>query len=126
MEEQIKNIQTESISKISQCKDEKELNDLKVKYLGKKGELTSVLRGMGKLSPEERPHIGSLVNQVRDELENLISEKEKEFTRKELEEKLKKENIDITEPSKKTSLGSLHPITQIINEVEDIFFRYGI
>ena len=125
MKEEIAQIRENSVKEISTCKEEKELNELKVKYLGKKGELTAVLRGMGKLSPEERPAIGSLVNQVRDELDTLIQEKEKEFKRKELEKKLETENIDITEPSKKVNLGSLHPITQIIDEVEEIFLGMG-
>ena len=85
MKEEIVKIKENSVKEITNCKNEKELNDLKVKYLGKKGELTVVLRGMGSLSAEERPQIGSLVNQVRDELEDLIQNKEKEFKRKELE-----------------------------------------
>ena len=125
MKEQIKSIKESSKKEIEMCHDEKELNEIKVKYLGKKGELTAVLRGMGALTPEERPVIGSLVNEVRDELENLISDKEKEFKRKELLRKLEKENIDVTEPSKKINLGSLHPITQIIEEVEEIFLGMG-
>ena len=80
---------------------------------------------MGSLSQEERPVIGSLVNEVRDELNNLIEEKEKEFKKEELKRKLETENIDVTEPSKKIDLGSLHPITQIIEEVEEIFLGMG-
>lgn len=125
MKEEIAKIKEKSIKEIKQCKEEKELNELKVKYLGKKGELTACLRGMGKLTPEERPMIGSLVNQVRDELESLMGEKEKEFKKKELEKKLETENIDVTEPSKKVALGSMHPITQIIQEVEEIFLGMG-
>ena len=125
MKEQIAKIKENSIKEITACQEEKELNELKVKYLGKKGELTVVLRGMGALSPEERPVIGSLVNQVRDELESLVQKKEKEFKTKELEKKLETENIDVTEPSKKVVLGSLHPITQIIQEVEEIFLGMG-
>ena len=125
MKEQIAKIKENSKTEITDCTDMKELNDLKVKYLGKKGELTLVLRGMGGLLPEERPIIGSLVNQVRDELDILIQEKEKELKKKELLKKLETENIDVTEPSKKISLGSLHPITQIINEVEEIFLGMG-
>ncbi len=125
MKEQIAKIKENSIKEITACQEERELNELKVKYLGKKGELTVVLRGMGALSPEERPVIGSLVNQVRDELESLVQKKEKEFKRKELEKKLATENIDVTEPSKKVMLGSLHPITQIIEEVEEIFLGMG-
>ena len=125
MKEQIAKIKEDSVKEINQCQEEKELNELRVKYLGKKGELTVVLRGMGNISPEERPVIGSLVNQVRDELEALIQEKEKEFKRKERNRKLETENIDVTEPSKKIELGSYHPITQIIQEVEEIFLGMG-
>ena len=125
MKEQIAKIKENSIKEITGCKLEKELTELKVKYLGKKGELTAVLRGMGTLSQEERPIIGALVNEVRDELENLIEKKQKEFKKQELLKRLENENIDVTEPSKKTNLGSLHPITKIINEVEEIFLGMG-
>ena len=125
MEEEIAKIKENSIKEMENSKDLKNLNDIKVKYLGKKGELTLVLRGMGKLSPEQKPVIGSLVNQVRDELNNLLEEKEKELKKEELQRKLATENIDVTEPSKKIHLGSLHPITQIIEEVEDIFLGMG-
>ena len=125
MKEEIAKISENSKNEIADCRDLKQLSDLKVKYLGKKGELTVVLRGMGKLSPEERPVIGSLVNQVRDELEELFDKKEKELKREELEKRLKTENIDVTEPSKKINLGSLHPITQIIQEAEEIFLGMG-
>ena len=125
MEEQITKIKENSIKEMENSKDLKSLNDIRVKYLGKKGELTLVLRGMGKLSPEKRPVIGSLVNQVRDELNNLLEEKGKELKKQELQRKLATENIDVTEPSKKIHLGSLHPITQIIEEVEDIFLGMG-
>ena len=125
MKDKIEKIRENSIKEITDCKEIVTLNELKVKYLGKKGELTLVLRGMGTLSPEERPIIGSLVNQVRDELESCISQKEKELEKKELLEKLKNENIDVTEPSKKVELGSLHPITQIIDEVKEIFLGMG-
>lgn len=125
MKEQIKAIKTNSIKEVEASKNLKELADLKVKYLGKKGELTTVLRGMGAVSPEERPVIGSLVNQVRDELEKLFEDKETEFKKQELLKKLETENIDVTEPSKKINLGSLHPITQIIDEVKEIFLGMG-
>ena len=125
MKEKIAKIEKQSIQEIENCTTQKELNELKVKYLGKKGELTTVLRGMGALSPEERPVIGSLVNQVRDKLNELFTEKEETFKKKELEKRLLTEKIDITEPSKKIELGSLHPITQIIKEVEEIFLGMG-
>ena len=125
MKEKIAEIEKKSIQEIENCTTQKELNELKVKYLGKKAELTTVLRGMGALSPEERPVIGSLVNQVRDKLNELFTEKEETFKKKELEKRLLTEKIDITEPSKKIELGSLHPITQIIKEVEEIFLGMG-
>ena len=79
MKEQINQIKENALEEISKTEELKTLNDVKVKYLGKKGELTSILRGMGGLTPEERPIIGSLVNEVRDEIEKSIGEKEKEL-----------------------------------------------
>ena len=125
MKKEILKIKENSLQDIKKCEDLKQLTDVKVKYLGKKGELTALLRGMGSLSAEERPIIGGLVNELRDELNEKIEEKQKELKRKELLKKLETENIDVTEPSKKTNIGSFHPITQIINEVEEIFLGMG-
>ncbi len=125
MREQINKIKENSIQEINNCTDLKSLNDLRVKYLGKKGELTAVLRGMGALSAEERPLIGSLVNTVRDELESLIQEKENLLREEELNEKLKSEVIDVTLPSTKVKRGSKHPINRIIEELEDLFVSMG-
>ena len=125
MKEEILKIKEQSIKSIKEAKSLKELSDLKVKYLGKKGELTTLLRGMGKLAPEERPIIGGLVNEVRDELNEKFEQKEKELKHEELQKRLETENIDVTEPSKKINLGSLHPITQIIEEIEEIFLGMG-
>lgn len=125
MQEQIEQIKKSALEEIQNAKDGKELNEVRVKYLGKKGELTLILRGMGELSPEERPIIGNLVNQVRDELEAKIEEGEKHFADKVIEERLATENLDVTMPSKKLSLGSVHPITQVINDVKEIFIGMG-
>lgn len=125
MKDQIEQIRQAAIEEISKVADLKTLVDLKVKYLGKKGELTSVLRGMGALSAEERPIIGSLVNEVRDELEKLISEQENKFKQAELNKKLEKETIDITLPSKKAIRGSRHPLNRTIEEIEDLFISMG-
>ena len=125
MKEQIEKIRICATEEIANCNDLKSLCELKVKYLGKKGELTSVLRGMGGLSPEERPIIGSLVNQVRDELETIISDKEQSFKQAELNKKLESETIDITLPSKKSIRGSEHPINRTIEEIEDLFVSMG-
>ena len=125
MKEQIEQIRISAKDEILKVDSLQSLVDLKVKYLGKKGELTSVLRGMGALSAEERPVIGSLVNEVRDELEALISEKENEFKQAELNKKLEKETIDITLPSKKAIRGSEHPLNRTIEEIEDLFISMG-
>lgn len=125
MKEEIAKIKETSLKELENIKNEKELNDLKVEYLGKKGKLTLVLRQMGTLTPEERPVIGALVNKVRDEIENSVRQKENELKKQELNKKLETENIDVTEPSKKTQLGSIHPITKIINEVEEVFLGMG-
>ena len=125
MKEQIEQIKVNAIQELENVKDAKELNDVRVKYLGKKGELTEVLRGMGALSPEERPIIGSLVNTVRDEIEKLITEKEENYKKEELNKKLETEKIDITLPSEKIKRGSKHPLNRIIEEVEDLFVSMG-
>lgn len=125
MKEQIEKIRQSALEEIKNANDEKVLNDARVKYLGKKGELTLILRGMGEMAPEERPVIGSLVNEVRDELENLIEEREREFKTAEIKRKLEHEKIDVTMPGKKVNLGSVHPITQIIKDMEEIFIGMG-
>ena len=125
MKEQINQIKQHALEEILNTQDLKTLNDVKVKYLGKKGELTSVLRGMGALSAEERPIIGSLVNEVRAEIENALNEKEEKYKQAELEEKLEKETIDITLPGTKIKRGSKHPVNRVIEEIEDIFVSMG-
>ncbi|MBR6504989.1 MAG: phenylalanine--tRNA ligase subunit alpha [Clostridia bacterium] len=125
MKEKIEQIKQISISEIENANDMQTLNEIRVKYLGKKGELTAVLRGMGALSAEERPVIGSLVNVVRDELETKIKQKEDIFKNEDLIKKLKSETIDITLPSTKIKRGSKHPINRIIEEIEDLFVSMG-
>ena len=125
MKEQIENLKNQALEEIAKSESSKELNDLRVKYLGKKGELTSILRGMGELSSEERPKMGALVNSAKQEVENEIQEKEKELAKKELQERLEKEEIDITLPSQKIRRGSKHPLNRVIEEVEDLFVSMG-
>ena len=125
MKEKIEMIKKVAKQKIESITTLQELQELKVKYLGKKGELTSILKGLGGLSAEERPKIGSMVNQVRDELEKSIENAEKVMKSKALEQKLEKEKIDVTMPSKNIQLGSVHPITQVIEDVKEIFLGMG-
>ena len=125
MKEEIENLKKQAQEELANSKSSKELNDLRVKYLGKKGELTGLLRGMGSLSLEERPKMGVLVNSAKQEIENEIQEKEKELAEKELQEKLEREEIDITLPSQKIKRGSKHPLNRVIEEVEDLFVSMG-
>ncbi len=101
------------------------LEDLRVKVLGKKGELTSVLRGMGGLSQEERPVIGQLANEVRTFVENKIEEKKAQLSSKMREAKLASEKIDVTIAGKKPILGKPHPLYSVLSEIEDVFLGMG-
>lgn len=101
-----------------------DIEALRVRYLGKKGELTAVLRGMGQLSPEERPIIGQLANEVRADIEKMIEEKSAEIKKHNTERKLKAEKIDVTLPAN-AELGHVHPLTMVQHELEDIFIGMG-
>ncbi|MBR5808812.1 MAG: phenylalanine--tRNA ligase subunit alpha [Clostridia bacterium] len=101
------------------------LEEARIKYLGKKGELTSILKGMGGLSAEERPVIGALANEVRESLTNAIDSKKAEMEQKLQDEKLKKEVIDITMPGKRSKVGNLHPLTKVLDEFKDTVIGMG-
>ena len=125
MKEKLEQINKEAIDQINKVNSLQEINELRVRYLGKKGELTAILKGMGALSPEERPKMGSIVNVVRDSIVGAIEEKENELKEKEMNEKLEKERIDVTLPSTKITRGSKHPINRIIEEIQDLFISMG-
>ena len=123
MKEALKKIKEEALAKIAD--DNCDLEALRIQYLGKKGELTAVLRGMGKLTPEERPVIGQLANEVREEIENAMKEKQTELKARALENQLKAEKLDVTMPVKTQKRGHLHPLTKMQRELEDIFIGMG-
>ena len=125
LKESIEKIKEKSIMDIKELKDSKALEELRIKYLGKKGELTAVLRGMKDIAPEERTIIGNLVNEVRYNLEELISKRQEEFKKEELNKRLENEKIDITLPSSKLKRGSIHPLNRIIEDMEDLFVSMG-
>ena len=102
-----------------------DLEQIKIKYLGKKGELTAVLRGMGGLSPEERPLVGQLANEVRAQIEEAIAEKATLAQAAALEKKLKEEKLDVTMPGTAMPAGHIHPLTQVQRQLEDIFIGMG-
>lgn len=111
--------------KVEQITTSQELKELKAKVLGKKSELTEILRGMGQIAAEQRPVVGELVNKVRTEIEEMIDSKEKKFEEAELKRKVEAEKIDITLPATRIKRGSIHPLNRIIEDVEDLFVSMG-
>ncbi|KXZ39339.1 phenylalanyl-tRNA synthetase, alpha subunit [Alkalithermobacter thermoalcaliphilus JW-YL-7 = DSM 7308] len=125
MKEQLLSIKENALLEINQCTKIEDIENVRVKYLGKKGEITNILKGMGKLSQDERPIIGKIVNTVREELEESIRIKKDHIKENEKYEKLRLETIDVTMPSRKRSIGKKHPITQIMDELKYIFTGMG-
>jgi phenylalanyl-tRNA synthetase alpha chain len=125
MQERLKELQQEALEGVNKATGLKQLNDIRVSYLGKKGPITEVLKGMGKLSAEERPVMGALANEVRDAISAAIEEKQKLLEQAEIEEKLAKETIDVTLPGRPITQGNHHPLTSLIEEIEDLFIGMG-
>lgn len=125
MQTKVQEIRTAALEACSRASTLQELNQARVKFLGKKGELTLILRSMGQLPSKERPLFGKLVNEVRDELEQAIQGREQELAAAEEQERLLGESIDITLPGRRVARGTLHPVTQIINEAKSIFMEMG-
>ena len=125
MKQQLEAIRKAALDAISNAGKAEDLEALRVRYLGKKGELTAVLKQMGKLSAEERPVIGQLANDVRAKLEANIEEKTKELADKAMELKLKSEAVDVTIPGKQEKIGVKHPMYQVLDEIKDIFVGMG-
>ncbi|SDF23742.1 phenylalanine--tRNA ligase subunit alpha [Sporolituus thermophilus] len=125
MEEKLQTLKNTAVDELSRVADMETLNELRVKYLGKKGSLTAVLRGMGSLSPEMRPRIGQIVNEIREELERIIASKTEELKQAELMRRLAAEKIDVTLPGRRPPSGHLHPITLTLNRIKETFMRMG-
>ncbi|MDF2473171.1 MAG: phenylalanyl-tRNA synthetase, alpha subunit [Anaerocolumna sp.] len=125
MKEQLNAIMEEALQKINALVNLETLNDIRVAYLGKKGELTNVLKSMKDVAPEERPMVGQLVNEARAKLEEKLEEKKTAFEMKLREEKIAKETIDVTLPAKKPMVGHRHPNSIALDEVERIFVGMG-
>ena len=125
IKEQLDKIKEEALQKIAKVNNLDMLNDLKVAYLGKKGELTAVLKGMKDVLPEDKPKVGQMVNEVRQMLEEKLAQTKDELVKIAREEQMKMETIDVTLPAKKNVLGHSHPNTVALNEVERIFTSMG-
>ncbi len=125
LEQEIEAIRAEALEAVRQAEDPQSLESVRVEYLGKKGRLTRLLRGMGELRDDERPIVGKKVNLLRDELSAAYEERKAALADAELEKRLMAEAIDVTIPGKRRKFGRLHPITQVTREIQDIFVGMG-
>ena len=125
MKDRLEQIKKDALAQIEAADALEKLNDVKVKYLGKKGELTAVLKSMKDVAPEDRPKVGQMVNETRAVIEEMLEATKTKMEKAIREEKLKQEVIDVTLPSKKSSVGHRHPNNIALEEVERIFVGMG-
>ncbi len=125
MKELMQSLREAAIRAISETADMETLEAQRVRYLGKKGELTAILRRMGSLSAEERPVMGQMANRVRAEIETALEERREELSKKLMERKLETEAVDVTLPAKRQQLGHKHPMYNVLDQIKDIFIGMG-
>lgn len=125
MKEALEKIEQSAKQALSVAADAKVLEEIRVKYLGKKGEITAILKQMGKLSAEERPKMGQLANKVRADIEEALVQAQASIKAKMREQSLKSETLDVTLPGKKKTLGQLHPLNIVMSEIEEVFMGMG-
>ena len=123
--EEMNQLKSEALADVSQASDEKALQDVKVKYLGKKGSVSGLMKQMKDLSNEEKPKFGQAVNEVRQAIEQAIAERKKVLEQERLNKQLEEETIDVTLPSRQIKQGAAHPLTRTIQEIEDLFLGLG-
>ena len=125
MKEQLEKVKQDALAALAAAKETVDLENIRVKYLGKKGELTALLKQMGKLSAEERPIIGQLANEIREKLTNEIESQKKKLEEVKLEAQMQAEAVDVTIPGRKQKLGHQHPMYIALDEIKDIFVGMG-
>jgi phenylalanyl-tRNA synthetase alpha chain len=125
VKDQIEELRQKALSRLDEAKTTVELEELRVKILGKKGELTGILRGISKLPVSDRPRIGELANQVRDKINTALSKRTQELKEVALERELEEEKIDITLPGRPFPVGTRHPLNQVLDEIKEIFIGLG-
>ncbi|MBT2215201.1 phenylalanine--tRNA ligase subunit alpha [Virgibacillus dakarensis] len=125
MKEQLEALKAEALARIAETNDRKELQTIRVAYLGKKGSITGILKGMGKLPKEERPVIGEVANHVRESITEAIEQKNETLEQQALEQQLMNETIDVTLPGRPVPKGGAHLLTKIVEEIEDLFIGMG-
>ena len=125
MKQQLEQIRLQAIAALNEADSPAALEELRVKYLGKKGELTAVLKLMGKLTPEERPVMGQVANAVRNEIESTLEARKAAVNAAVLEKKLQEESLDVTIPGTPVVMGKEHPMNQVLQEIKDLFVSRG-
>ena len=125
MKDKIQQIREKALAEIDKADGLEKLNDVRAAILGKKGELTAVLKGMKDVAPDERPKVGQWVNETREAVEKLLDEKVKKFEAEALKRKYEREKIDVTMPAKRSQKGNLHPVTQVKDQLSEIFTSMG-
>lgn len=125
MKEKLELLGIEASNELMKIESRAQLDTARVKYLGKKGELTSILKQMGSLSAEERPIMGQMANDIRAKIEKIIAEVDSKIKEKEINAKLEEEKLDITMPGKRCKLGHKHPLSIVLDEVKEIFLGMG-
>ncbi len=125
MQAQLTAIREAAVSALAKADTLEQLEELRIQYLGKKGELTAVMKGMGKLTPEERPIVGQLANEVRTEIEAAMEEKKTILESQAADAKILSETIDVTMPGRRNAKGKKHPLTTVLDELKDIFIGMG-
>lgn len=125
MKEQLNKIRERALTELNELQNIEELENFRVQVLGKKGELTAILKQMGTLSAEERPQMGQLANEVRQSIEDLLAQRKAALKAVEQEMKLKMETVDVTLPGKTSDIGHKHPLSIVLDEVKDIFIGMG-
>ncbi|GHV41042.1 phenylalanine--tRNA ligase alpha subunit [Clostridia bacterium] len=125
MKEKLREIIDKAKADLAAAPDLKAIEDIRVGIFGKKGELTQILRGMGALSPEERPQIGALANETRERIEQFIEERREALSADEKNARFRAEALDVTAPGRRAKIGRKHPMTMVIEEIEDLFIGMG-
>ena len=125
MKEKLEQIRAQAAAALKNAADERSVDEIRIQFLGKKGELTSILKQMGSLSAEERPKMGQLANEIRGDIENTIAGTMAAMKKRALDRRLEKETLDVTIPGKKPALGRLHPLNSTLNQLIDIFRSMG-
>ena len=125
MEAQLEQLKDEALAKIEAASDVKALNEVRVAYLGKKGPITDLLKGMGKLPAEERPKMGALVNVIREAVTEVLEGRMAKLEEQAINEQLANESIDVTLPGRLARTGNHHPLTRVVEEIEDFFISMG-